>query len=827
MRLTSLAVAAALMASGHAARSQGVVAAPTPAPAASAVAGAAVAAPADAEAPAVVPAARPGASGALPITAPLAPSTTLEPWPRGEAARELPVFLRARRLGGQPGIEAHAEGDVELRRGALVIRADRLAYDAPADRVRARGDVQIEREGAVYRGTELELAVQRFEGWFLEPQFELPQRNAGGRAERIDFLGDQRSRALQASYTSCPRDGPEEPAWVLRADRVELDLERDEGLAEGAVLRFLGTPILVLPTMSFPLGDTRRSGWLPPSLNIDNRSGVELAVPYYWNIAPNRDATITPRLMTRRGLGADLELRYLEPAYSGQFRLDALPDDRVARRARGALQWNHEGRLPWGLRAQADVLRVSDDDWWSDFPNRVHSLVPRLLGTHAGFERPLGAAAADGAGLVDGGEGYQGLAYLRTTRWQVLQSVDAPIVAPYERSAQFGLRVGGQASVLRWSAESEYNRFVLPSNDVASPARGDGDRVHLLASASLPWRAPGMWLTPRVSLNSAAYRWTDGATLARRHAARTIPSFSVDAGLEFERQTEGFGRRLRQTLEPRVMYVSTPYRAQSDLPDFDAAGKDFNLTSIYSDNAFSGVDRVSDAHQITAGLTTRVVDVASGAEALRLGIAQRYLLRAQRVTAEADGTVDGPALTQRFSDLLLFGSTSLVRAWSVDASLQYNADIARPVRSIIGVRYAPGPFRTLSANYRFARGLIEQLDVGWQWPLLARALAARGAGGSCSGNWYAVGRANYSLKDRRLTDALLGFEYDAGCWIGRVVAERLSTGSQQATTRLMFQLELVGLSRLGSNPLQVLKDNIPGYQMLRGEGVSASEPTQP
>lgn len=817
MRLTSLAVAAALMASGHAACSQGVVS--TPASAASAVAGAAD--------QASSPAAARAASDVLPVTAPLAPSTMLAPWPRGEAARELPVFLRAHRLGGQPGIEAHAEGDVELRRGALVIRADRLAYDQPADRVRARGDVQIEREGAVYRGSELELALQRFEGWFLEPQFELPQRHAGGRAERIDFLGNQRSRALEASYTSCPRDGPEEPAWVLRADRVELDLERDEGVAEGAVLRFLGTPILVLPTMSFPLGDTRRSGWLPPSLNIDNRSGVELAVPYYWNIAPNRDATVTPRLMTRRGLGGDVEFRYLEPSYAGQLRLDALPDDRVARRARGALQWNHDGRLPWGLRAQADVLRVSDDDWWSDFPNRVHSLVPRLLATHAGFERPLGAAAADGAGVVDGREGYQGLAYLRTTRWQVLQSVDAPIVAPYERSAQLGLRLGGQASLLRWNAESEYNRFVLPSNDVASPARGDGERVHLLASASLPWRAPGIWLTPRLSLNSAAYRWTDAATLARRHAARTIPSFSVDAGLELERDTEGFGRRLRQTLEPRVMYVSTPYRAQSQLPDFDAAGKDFNLTSIYSDNAFSGVDRVSDAHQITAGVTTRLVDVASGAEALRLGIAQRYLFRAQHVTAEADGTVDGPPLTQRLSDLLLFGSTSVLRAWSVDASLQYNADIARPVRSIVGVRYSPGPFRTLSVNYRYARGLTEQLDVGWQWPILARALATRGASGSCSGNWYAVGRTNYSLKDRRITDSLLGFEYDAGCWIGRVVAERLSTGSRQATTRLMFQLELVGLSRLGSNPLQVLKDNIPGYQMLRGEGVTASEPIQP
>jgi LPS-assembly protein len=204
---------------------------------------------------------------------------------------------------------------------------------------------------------------------------------------------------------------------------------------------------------------------------------------------------------------------------------------------------------------------------------------------------------------------------------------------------------------------------------------------------------------------------------------------------------------------------------------------------------------------------------------------QRLLFRTQRVTAKPGGEVDGDEFTRRFSDLLLLGSTNLVPAWTLDASVQYSPDIDRTMRSILGVRYAPGPYRTLSATYRFARDLSEQLELAGQWPLSGRTPQPRGsASGGCSGSWYGAGRVNYSMRDRRITDSVFGVEYDAGCWIGRVVAERLSTGRSEATTRLLLQLELVGLSRLGSNPLQVLKDNIPGYRLLREERTSPTTP---
>jgi len=755
----------------------------------------------------------------------LAPS--LQPAPRGDAAKTLPIIVQAREVRGRPDLETVAEGDAELRRGGLVIRADRLSYDHPEDLAVAHGNVRISRDGNVYTGPQLQLKVQRFEGFFINPTYFFSRTGAGGSAQRVDFIDDQRAIATGATYTSCPPDESAGPAWLLSTRRVKLDFEANEGIAEGAVLRFLGVPILGAPVLSFPLTEERKSGWLPPSLNIDNRSGLQMSVPYYWNIAPNRDATFTPGILTKRGVSLGTEFRYLEPRYSGDARIDALPNDRVTGRARYALDWSHDAEMINDTRFTMHLLRVSDDEYWKDFPRSVRSLTPRLLLSDAAATRDFGAWTT----------------YARVMRWQVLQNLDPQntdnqglIVAPYERAPQIGARgVQRFGPGLEFGFEGEFNRFTNPvgtvefdsaSGSLVGTDRPTGMRVHALASLARPWITPGWSLTPRLTLNAASYS-LDRPIVApaqpqfngRSSASRVIPTFSIDSAWIFERESHWFGRAVRQTLEPRLLYVNTPFREQSGLPNFDSAGKDFNFESIYTENAFSGIDRVSDAHQLTAGVTTRLLDPVSGAEALRLGIAQRYLFRDQKITPE------GTPFTQRFSDVLLLGSSNLITNWNLDASLQYSPDANRIARSIVGVRYSPEPFRTVNATYRLTRGLTEQVELGWQWPLYGRtpddAKRATSAGSqSCKGTWYAVGRINYSTRDSRITDSIVGTEYDAGCWIGRVVAERLSTGRAEATTRLLFQLELVGLSRLGSNPLQVLKDNIPGYRLLR-EGTVA------
>lgn len=739
-------------------------------------------------------------------------SQTLTPLPRGDAGRRLPVILRAREIRGRPDLETVAEGDAEFRRGGLVIGADRLSYDQANDLATARGQVRAERDGNIYTGSELQLHVQRFEGFFLEPTYYFSRFGAGGTASRIDFVDDQRATATGATYTSCNADGSGQPAWLLTTDRVRLDLEANEGVAEGAVLRFLGVPILGAPVLSFPLSDERKSGWLPPSVNIDNKSGIAVSAPYYWNIAPNRDATFTPGFATRRGQSIGAEFRYLEPKYAGDVDVSLLPQDRAYGHRRYSLNWLHDTTLA-DAALTARVLRVSDNDYWKDFPRSVRSLTPRLLLSDVQADRT--AAGWD--------------TYARALRWQVLQSLDSPIDAPYERLPQIGARtIRTWGPGLEVKFEGEYNRFINPENTFDDPLapRPTGSRMHGVASIARPWITPAWSLTPRLSVNTASYSLDQPLALdGRRRMSRVIPTFSLDTGWVLERDATMFDRAFRQTLEPRLLYVNTPYRDQARLPNFDSAAKDFNFESIYSENPFSGIDRVADAHQLTAGVTTRMIDPETGAEAMRLGIVQRYLLRDQQLTPE------GTPQRQRFSDVLLLGSTRLVVNWALDAGLQYNPEINRIVRSIVGARYSPGPFRTINANYRLARGVAqtEQVELGWQWPVYDGRGPGKGgrdalrSSSSCSGALYSVGRINYNRNDSRVTDSIIGFEYDAGCWIGRVVAERLSTGRSEATTRLLLQLELIGLSRLGSNPLQVLKDNIPGYRLLRdSRGMSTS-----
>jgi LPS-assembly protein len=739
-------------------------------------------------------------------------SPLLTPPPGGELAKRLPIIVRARELRGRPDIETVAEGDAEFRRGTTLIRADRLAYDHPDDLASARGNVRVSRDGNVYAGSELQLHVQRFEGFFANPTYHFSRTGAGGTAKRFDFLDDQRSVATGATYTSCPSDGSGGPAWLLSTDRVKLDFEANEGIAENAVLRFYGVPILGLPVLSFPLTDARKSGWLPPSLTIDSRSGVQFSIPYYWNIAPNRDATITPITSVKRGFGADSEFRYLEPGYSGQVALLAWPKDQLRDEQRFALRQLHEGQFDPVTPYRVRVLRVSDDNWWKDFPGEVESLTPRLLASEAALQRALPAEWS---------------AYARIQRWQVLQDVDSAsrIVAPYERLPQIGVRTL-QRFQDRYDLafETEVNRFGNPSNGIDG-TRPTGTRWHAIGSLAGGFDVLAGRFTPKVAFNAASYS-LDEPLDGRRSRSRVVPTFSLDAHWQLERDTRWFGRDTLQTLEPRLLYVRTPFRAQDPRLNFDSAVKDFNIDSIYSENAFSGIDRVSDAHSLTAGVTSRLIDPASGAESVRFSVVQRYLFRDQRITTELtdDAVPQFVPFTQRFSDVLLLGSSNLIPRWTLDAAVQYNPDIQRTVRSILSARYSPGPYRTVNASYRLARGLSEQLELGWQWPLAGLTPPERETNrlrvdgdGKCRGSWYGVGRINYSTRDSRVTDSIIGLEYDSGCWIGRIVSERLSTGRSEATTRLLLQLELVGLSRLGSNPLGVLKDNIPGYKLLRDE----------
>ena len=734
----------------------------------------------------------------------LATSPRLQGTPSGDEVRQqAPLYFRADELSGQPGVQVQADGRVELRHAGVVLRADQLRYDFAEDLAVAQGRVRVSFQGSHFTGPEVQLRVQRQEGFVREPVYELAVTGAGGRAERIELLGQGRAQVIQGNYTSCLRDGSEGPDWILSARQLDLDVEAGVGVAHDAELRFLDVPILVLPSLSFPLSDQRKSGWLPPSADFTSGSGFDFGMPYYWNIAPNRDATVTPAVSTRRGFAVTGEFRYLMPEYAGELNLNLLPHDRVAEETRWWLTLNHEGRLGDGLRYGLQAERVSDDAWWTDFPRRHRSLTPRLL--------PLTALAEQDLGSPE----YPTQVYLRTQRWQLLQDPNT-MLAPFNRALQFGMSSRGPlVGGLQYAFETEANQFTLPSSPGYPPAStpSDGSRLHALGWVSRTWREPGWWVTPAALVNAANYYTDQPMPDGRTAAGRVIPTFSVDSGAEFERRTEWLGRSLRQTLEPRLLYVNTPYVDQSNYPNFDSAVKDYSFASIFSENVFSGIDRVSDTNALTAGLTTRVLDAGSGVELLQLGIVQRYLFNDQLVTESGVPEFRG------FSDLLLRGSTRALGPVNLDGYLRYSPSVDRLVRSIINMQYAPGPQRTLNLTYRYARDLSTQWETSWQWPIYQPGGTPQrrewSGSGSCGGAWYTVGRLIYSATDDRLTDSVIGLEYDAGCWIARVAVSRWSTGVSEASTQVLVQLELVGLSRLGSNTIGILRDNIPGYQPLR------------
>lgn len=730
------------------------------------------------------------------------------------ARRAAPTLVFGERLSGRTDLETVVEGKAELRRNDMVIKADRLEYDQPSDVAKASGQVRINRAGNVYEGPLLELKLDSFEGFFIEPRYYFLKNDSHGQADRVDFLDDKRAIIHNASLTTCRRlPGPSwMPDWILRANTIRMDSEEDVGTAQGALLSFKGVPLLPIPYLSFPLSDQRKSGFMPPTPGLDSVNGIELAVPYYWNIAPNRDATFTPTVMSKRGINLGSEFRYLEADYSGRLRLDLMPVDQLRDNHRWGLAYAHQAQLDnrltqrlsdGGLALNLNLNRVSDDNYWRDFSRAGASLTQRLLANDATLTWSSGNFSNS----------------VRTLKWQTLQDVAAPIIPPYDRLPQLATRYArSDANGIDYSVAADYTRF--QSNSVLT-AQPNAQRAHSLFQVSRPWIAAAGFITPKLQLHATNYQFDAPLTNGARAASRVLPTLSLDSGLVFERDTSYFGKGFRQTLEPRAFYVNTPYRDQRLLPNYDSGANDFNFATIYSENAFVGNDRISDSHLLTLGLTTRLLNPATGAEAARFGMAQRLRFKDQQVTLPG-GT---PAL-DRLSDVLLGASVNWESSWAFDSTVQFNPKTEQSVRATVGARYNPGNYRTVTAAYRYQRDASEQLDVGWQWPvndLWGERGQNLGAGrGQGEGRWYSVGRLNYSLNERKLVDAVLGLEYDAGCWLGRAVLERLQTSTSSATQRVMLQLEFVGFTRLGVNPLRTLKNNVPNYQYLREQVSSPS-----
>jgi LPS-assembly protein len=686
---------------------------------------------------------------------------------RAVKAAEGAAYVRADRVYGEIEERITLEGEAEIRRGGTVLRGDRITYSVAADEVEVTGNARVFRDGVAFFGPSLRLRIDARTGAMPQAGFTYAPHGGRGTSQRLEFLAGDRVRFDDVRYTTC---APGDDSWWIQARRLTLDREDEVAVARNASVHFQGVPIFASPYFEFPLGDRRRSGLLAPSAGLNSRLGAEVTIPYYWNIAPNRDATISPRLMSRRGVLIGTEVRYLERQHSGTLEYDFVPHDRVTGDWRSFLSMRQHYGSPAGVTGGINYMRASDDLVLADYSRSIVGSSRLVLPQEAfvAYTQPYWRTQ------------------LRVQQNQTLQDPQEPVGKPYERVPQLAFsatspRLAGFDAGVAMDA----TRFSHPTLE-------KGSRFIVNPTLVYPLRGPGYFLVPRVQWHATRYDLDDPGRTDRR-PTRSLPIASVDSGLVFEREARWFGDDAVQTLEPRLYYAYIPFRDQSQLPNFDGAVADFNFTQLFTENYYSGADRIGEANQLTAALVGRIIDPASGAERLRGAIGQRFYFADQRVTLPG-----GTPRVGTESDVLLELRGAIARGWITDLSLQHSTRERRLVRAAAALRWQPRPGSVLNLAYRYKLDEIEQVDLAGQWPLSAR--------------WYGVGRFNYSLREKRWVELLGGFEYRDDCWALRIVGQSFATIADSRTTSLLFQLQLNGVASIGTGTAEQLRRSIPGFQ---------------
>ncbi|WP_169924167.1 LPS-assembly protein LptD [Sulfurifustis variabilis] len=686
---------------------------------------------------------------------------------------DAPTHARADEMRSEGPDVSELVGDAEVERGGRRITGEHLRYDSANQRVSGSGDVTLtEPDGARFEVDEAELVLDRREGRTGPGTYRLPQDLGRGDAQEIEFAGPDRTVLSGVRFTTCP-EGQDD--WFLRSRTLELDTAEDIGTARHATLAFKGVPLFYLPYLSFPISDERKSGFLLPEIGYAGDLGLVIGAPYYFNLAPNYDATLTPRLFTDRGLQLQSEFRYLGHGLYGQLNADYLPSDDLTDTDRAFVRYTHNQMLAprWGARL--DLQRVSDEDYLSDFGN--------TLGLTSATHLPQIAEIA-----------YGGPVWRFAARATDYQTVDRTLtVDPYARLPQLtlaGLLPAGPDDWFEPRFEGELVNFHRDSGVT-------GWRANAAPSLRMPLTRPYGFFTPQVGARYIGYSLEDAP---EERPSVSAPFAALDTGLYFEREAAWGAAAYTHTLEPRLFYLYVPDRRQDDLPQFDTSLPDFTFANLFRTNRFLGGDRIGDANQLTAALTTRFIDERDGTERLRASIGRIYYFD------ELDVNVPPAVLEPDASDLAAEAVAWLVANWHARATVQWGTEDDAVRRSSYYLQYQPGRDRILNIGHRYIRDQVEQLDVSTEWPL--------------GGRWTLRARSLYSLLDSQNVESYAGLEYNACCWAARIFLARRLTQSSDASgelteqrNRILFELELSGLARLGAAPESPLAQGLFGFPM--------------
>ena len=700
------------------------------------------------------------------------------------------VFIEADLIQGHNELEIEGIGNAELRSDDQIITADRMKYFQDTDDIEVEGDVRVEQQGDVIEGSRLKMNLESKTGQMDNPSYQLKDGSSRGGAKTVLIEGEGLYRFRQARYTTCP-EGNED--WIIEADDLEMDDNEKTGTARGAKLKFLGLPVGYTPWGNFSYSGERKTGLLAPIYSTNQRTGLDVSIPFYWNIAPNYDATFKARAMSKRGIMVNNEFRYLTKDIKGSLIFDILPDDLKTDQTRHRVDFKHNQKLGMGWSTYLQYNKVSDDAFFRDLGKGL-GVTSRTVLSQQGLVAYNSSLGKDGTISFS----------TRAQKFQTIQDPVVIIVPPYERLPEVLLEAT-QRNVLGAADLS----FSGSWTDFSHPTLVDGKRYTLFPNVSVPLQNSFGFIKPKVGVHHTGYNLNRSTVTSKKNLNRTLPIVSLDSGVTFDRETELIGERFTQTIEPRFYYVYIPYDNQSLLPVFDTARMDFSYARIFTENRFSGSDRINDANRVTMALTSRLLESDTGIERFRVTVGQQLHLEKRRVRLRPQPSLvlgnlaAVPTQVVGDPDFLVALSGKITPTLSANTTMQFDQSKTRTEVIRSSVSYQPELGKVVNLGYRFTRGVLKQADISGQWSIAKK--------------WQGVGRLNYSLRDNLLLEGLAGIQYNACCWTARFVVQKLRTSTTRTNTTFYLQLELGGLLQIGSNPLRILQRSIPGYTNADGQ----------
>ena len=666
--------------------------------------------------------------------------------------------------------DAELSGNVRIRMGQRLLTADQATINSEQRSVELNGDVEYLDPQMHVRGKGGSFQ-QGGAGAFEGAEFELTDQSVRGAATNAKVTQAGHIELEGVHYTACP---PGNEDWSLNAGAIDIDQKNLVGTGRDVRVEFLGVPVFYTPWISFPVGDQRKSGLLFPVIGSGSRTGTQIAVPYYWNLAENYDATLTTRWYSSRGIRLDPELRYLSDRSRSQLNVEYLVNDQETGEARGVIDWRHVTRFAPRTRLLIDATNVSDNDYYEDFGVGFEGTSVQFVNRYVELRHDMSAwsfnARAQGYQVIDDSLAYEDEPYRIV-----------PQLTALGRWRDFAGGLSGSV----FAEATNFQRDLGPQG------------VRLDAEPALEWRIDrnGAFFAAGAGYRYTQYLLNDVAPGADESPDRSLPSASLDAGFTLERESGSKGSRI-QTLEPRMLYLYVPYKNQDDLPVFDTGIPDLNLVQLFRTNRYVGPDRIGDANQVSVGVTTRLLDSSRGRQYLSATLGQAYYFQDPRVTLPGEPVRDRSA-----SDVVAEVELNAFKNWNARFAYQWNPDETQGERSETFVQYNPSPGRVINAGYRFRRDLLEQVDVSGAWPI--------------NNQWRGFARFVYSLQEDKTLDQFLGVEYASCCWAVRVVTRRfVSSRTGDAETSIGLQLELKGLSSVGVDNEAFLREAIRGYSSL-------------